>query len=128
MVLGDDDTQSSTPAEAAASQEPRRLTVGLSWAALDEAPVAFANVFSIGVVPRQDGSPGEVVISVGYTAPPAVSGTPEDQIRQLEAIGTIAIRPVARIGLSVERLAELSRAITAILAAIPSAATMEHPR
>ncbi len=84
----------------------RPRQVATHWdAATQGIPTLAANVFSLQIT--GSGEPEEVVMSVGYAAPPIFTGSPEEQQRQAEALEAVVITPVVRLSITPGRLREL---------------------
>lgn len=71
------------------------------WVGIDDTPIVFANQF-LGSVFE-----GEVVLTLGQATPPALLGTPEQQLEQARQLNFIPIRPIARVAMNLARLQEL---------------------
>jgi len=85
------------------------VEVPLSWIGLDELPILFANQF---IIQHQ---PNEFIFTVGQMAPPALLGPPEVVAEQAREITHIPVKPLARIGMTRHRLAELIAVLQANL-------------
>jgi hypothetical protein len=70
------------------------------WVGVDETPIVFANQF-LGTVFE-----GEVVLALGQATPPALLGTPEQQLEQARQLNFIPIKPMTRVAMNVARLRE----------------------
>lgn len=55
--------------------------------------------------------PAEIIIAMGVMTPPAVIGSPEEQLRQLQDLEFVPIRPLARFGMTPLRVRELIAAL-----------------
>jgi hypothetical protein len=90
--------------------EPFDASVTLSavWSNLDDVPVLPANAFLLQLgAPGPDGRPDPAIVTVGFLAPPALTGTPEEQAAMLAALGAVSIRAHAKYLLTRPRLQEL---------------------
>ena len=76
--------------------------VPLIWVGLDELPVQTATHFVV-----QISGPEELIFTIGHVAPPMLTGTPEQQIQQAESVAFVQGRPIARVGLTTNRIREL---------------------
>ena len=74
--------------------------IPVTWIGAEELPVLFANTFVGQVEVQQD----VFFLTIGQTLPPALIGTPEERIEQLEQIAYVPVKPVARLALTRERL------------------------
>jgi len=84
-----------------AAEESEGFQISGVWVGVDEAPIVFANQF-LGTVFE-----GEVVLTLGQATPPALLGTPEQQLEQARQLNFIPIRPMTRVAMNVARLREL---------------------
>jgi hypothetical protein len=83
--------------------EPEDLrAVPIVWVGADELPVITVNQFILQV------DQGEIFLMAGTLTPPVILGEKLDDIRrQVDSIGFVPIRAVARFGLTRRRLTEL---------------------
>jgi hypothetical protein len=81
------------------SNEYRRLPI--VRVGVEDVPVYFANNF---VVQHQQ---DEFFLTVGQFQPPILLGTAEERRKQLEELGYVPVKVVARLGLTRQRLVEL---------------------
>lgn len=80
------------------------------WVGTENLPVHFINQF-VGVV-----QPGEIHLTLGSLAPPAVIGaTEEDRRAQLEALQFVQVKPVLRMALTPQRLREFIQVLQTTL-------------
>lgn len=82
------------------NEEEGRL-VPVVWVGLDEVPIMLANQFVI------QGGDSELLLTIGQLAPPMLLGSDDERRQQAEAISYVPIRPLCRVSLTAERLAEL---------------------
>jgi hypothetical protein len=75
--------------------------IPLTWIGADELPLLWVNRF-VGQS-LQD----HLVLTIGQSVDPALIGTPQERMAQLEQIAYVPIRPVARLALSRARCEEL---------------------
>jgi hypothetical protein len=81
---------------------PQAYEIEASWVGAEDLPVQFANAFA-GVV-----GPNAAFLDIGSVVPPAINGaTQEEREAQMQAIGFLPIKPVARLALAREGLDEL---------------------
>lgn len=100
------------------------LQVATAWDdAIETMPTLAANVFSVQVTGA--GAPEEVVMSVGYAAPPVLAGTPEEQQRQAASLESVTIRPVVRLSMTPGRLRELLTVLQGVADGLQNAAPRE---
>jgi hypothetical protein len=85
------------------------IAVRPKWPTDDELPTHFANQFGVLHDPASD----EFFLSFGTVVPPALYGDETDlqTVSELQKTGTIPVRPVARIGMSPQRLLELIKTL-----------------
>lgn len=76
--------------------------IPLAWVGAEELPIFFVNQF-LG----QSNPPGEFFVTFGQMTLPAILGTPEEQVEQVQQIAYVPVKPVARMGFTRERLEEL---------------------
>jgi hypothetical protein len=82
-------------------EEPGRIDIPIIWVGVEDTEILFANQF-LGQWNQQ-----EVVLTFGQLTPPVLLGTPEQRAQQVERLGYIPVKTVARFGLTRERLEEL---------------------
>lgn len=75
--------------------------IPLTWIGAEELPLLWVNRF-VGQS-LQD----HMVLTIGQSVDPALIGTPQERIAQLEQIAYVPIRPVARLAFSRARCEEL---------------------
>jgi hypothetical protein len=83
------------------STDPSEKAVRLRWDQVAERDLTPANQFLI----QSDGH--DFYLTVGYAAPPAVIGTPEEQAAELGRLDAIQVSIVARLVVSRSRLRQL---------------------
>ncbi len=83
--------------------ETQGKSVRLLWVDLETEQIAFANQLLV----QHHGS--EFILSFGQFAPPALVGTEDEKRQLLESIEFIPVLPVARIGLTAQRMTEFVR-------------------
>jgi hypothetical protein len=77
------------------------------WQGTEAVPTVVANQLLVQVEFAGD-EPDAVLLTVGHASPPVITGSPEEQSRQIQGIEEIAIRPIIRISLTKRRLREWS--------------------
>jgi hypothetical protein len=88
-------------------QPPAPIQVELQgrWAGVEEIPVVLANQMLAQTFQ------GGALVTFGQATPPALLGTPDEQAAQARALGTIAIRPLARFLVPTGPLLEMAQAL-----------------
>ncbi|MEJ7655628.1 MAG: hypothetical protein WKF33_01180 [Thermoleophilaceae bacterium] len=88
-----------TASEPPPEEEGRQVPV--VWVGVEDLPVHLVNQL-LAVV-----QPNEIFLSFGTIVPPAIMGeTLEERRAQAEAIPFVQVKPIARFGLTPERLTE----------------------
>jgi len=82
-------------------EEHYEREIPLTWIGTEELPLLWVNRF-VG-----QGLEDHFVLTIGQSVDPALIGTPEQRIAQLEQIAYVPIRPVARLAFSRARCEEL---------------------
>jgi hypothetical protein len=105
---------------------PYRLSVEIRtpWPTKVTAPVLSANRFALQVSPP--GEPTEILLTVGHLSQPLLSGSPEEQRVQAEALTTLEIAVLGRYSVQREKLRELYEVLGKVLEALP--ATGQSPK
>lgn len=89
----------TTPEPSPEELEARQIPI--VWVGVDDLPVPLVNQL-IGLV-----QPNEVFLTFGTLVPPAIMAeTLEERRAQAEAIPFVQVKPVARLGLTPDRLRE----------------------
>jgi hypothetical protein len=91
-----------------AEESQEWLNIPVVWEELDNIPIFLANN-ALGQVDHQD----EIILSFGQLTPPAIYGDLERQREDVQRIERLAVKPVARIGLTRAGLDDLIRILTA---------------
>jgi hypothetical protein len=81
--------------------QPERIEIPIVWVGVEDARILFANQF-LGQVEQQ-----EIVLTFGQVTPPVLLGPPERLAQQVERLGFIPVKTVARFGMTRARLEEL---------------------
>jgi hypothetical protein len=97
------------------------VTLPVSWDAFAELTPVAANAFIFQFVPGANGRPHEVVLNVGFLAPPPAMGSAEEQVAQVKRLGGAAVKPLVRLTFSKERAEELRQITDQILQLIEAA-------
>ena len=78
------------------------VSVPLVWVGAEDLPVHFVNQF-LGLV-----QPNEIFLMLGSLVPPPIIGeTLEERKGQAESVPFVAVKPIARVGMTPDRLKEL---------------------
>lgn len=93
-----------------APQQP--VQVPLVWINLDETPIELASIFQVQVQ-----GPDEIIFNVGQTAPPMLTGTPQEMAVQAAAVPFVPCRTLARFSLTTDRIRQLQTIFTNMLTA-----------
>lgn len=80
------------------------MDIPVVWEGLENVPVVLVNN-ALGQVGQQD----EIIVSFGQLTPPVLYGDLEQQRDQARQIERLAVRPVARLGLTRASLDDLIR-------------------
>ena len=83
------------------------MDIPVVWEGLENIPIALVNN-ALGQVGQQD----EIIVSFGQLTPPVLYGDLEQQREQAQQIERLAVRPVARLGLTRAGLDDLIRILT----------------
>lgn len=82
------------------NEVPADVSLQAAWVGLDEVPVETANQVISQF--HQD----VFIVSFGMLSPPVLLGSPQQKLKQARDLEIVTIRPVARIGLTRDRLEE----------------------
>ena len=82
-------------------EEHYEREIPYTWIGTEELPLLWVNRF-VGQSLRD-----HLVLSIGQSVDPALIGTPEDRMAQLEQVAYIPVRPVARLAFSRSSLQDL---------------------
>lgn len=89
---------------------PATVRAQLTWGDLDSLPVLAANQFIVQLSATEaPNTPSDIVLTVGYLAPPLLIGTLEEQQQAAAAVDHLTVRPVARFSVPTAKAAELAR-------------------
>jgi hypothetical protein len=89
----------------------------LVWEDADRLPVLAANQFLVQLsVIEPEITAADVVLTVGYLAPPVFLGTPEEQQEAAASVDHLTVRPAARFSIPIAKAGELARVIQELLA------------
>jgi hypothetical protein len=90
-----------------ADEEQDRVEIPLAWIGVEDVPVLATNQALV-----QFTAENEFVLTFGQLAPPILLGSEEERREQLKMITFAAVKPVARLGLTRQRVEELIRVLT----------------
>lgn len=82
-------------------EEHYEREIPLTWIGTEELPLLWVNRF-VGQSVED-----HLVLTIGQSVDPALIGTPEEKIAQLDQIAYVPVRPVARLAFSRARCEEL---------------------
>lgn len=85
--------------------------IPLTWIGAEELPVLFINKFVGQVEPEEH----VFYLTIGQALPPALIGTPEERLEQLEEIAYVPVKPIARLSFTRKKYEELAQTIQANL-------------
>lgn len=77
--------------------------IPLTWIGAEDLPVLFVNKFVGQVEPEEHA----FYLTLGQALPPALIGTPDERLEQLERIAYVPIKPIARLAFTKSKLEEL---------------------
>jgi hypothetical protein len=93
--------------------EPRGISVPITWLGPEDVPILYANAFVSQFDPQNFDS---LILTVGQMTPPAIMGaTPEEREEQARNVAFVAVKPVVRLGLTIARARELMATLGANL-------------
>lgn len=81
--------------------EEHQFEIPLLWVGVEDTPAITSNRF------LSQFEADQFFVSFGQVAPPVVIGTPEEQLQQIERLGYVPIKTVARVALTPQRMREL---------------------
>ena len=87
------------------SQKEDAIALPIVYIGAEDEPILFANNF---VIQHQE---NEFILTVGQLQMPILLGTPEERKEQAKKLTHVAIRVVARFGLTRQRLVALIKAL-----------------
>ena len=91
--------------------ELERFEVPVVWVGAEETPIHFVNAFT-----SQFDNMHGFIVTLGQLTPPLLMGsTPEELREQVENVNYVHVKPVARLGLTRDRLAEFVATLSANL-------------
>jgi hypothetical protein len=80
--------------------EGQNFQVSVIWPDVSELSVYRANQFIVQVTTGPDGNVDDVVLTIGYVAPPVILGTPEEQRASAMALGAVDVKALTRVSIS----------------------------
>lgn len=88
------------------------VPIPLVWINLDETPIELASIFQVQVQ-----GPEEIILNVGQTAPPMLTGSPQEMAVQAAAVPFVPCRTLARFSVTTDRIRQLQTIFTNMLEA-----------
>jgi hypothetical protein len=89
------------------AEETQQVEIRVLWDGIEAVPIMLANQ-ALGQIGQQ----GEVILTFGQIAPPALTGDPDQQRQQAKEIRSLAIKPVARLAVTRAGLDDLIRILS----------------
>lgn len=87
--------------------EEASVELKVVWSGVESLEARAANQFLMQQVRSSRGVVDEIVLIAGHLAPPVTLGPIEEQRAEVEALGSVVVKPVARLSMTVERAREL---------------------
>jgi hypothetical protein len=89
------------------AEDPDQVSLPLAWIGVEDVPVLASNQMLI-----QFSAKDEFLLTFGHVGPPIVLGTQEQQREQLKTLTYAPVKPVARLGLTRQRVEEVIKVLT----------------
>src|SRR6266508_1594361 len=89
------------------AEDQDRIEVPLTWIGVEDIPALAANQMLV-----QFTAENEFTLTFGQVAPPILLGDEEQRRQQLRMVTFAAVKPVARLGLTRQRIEELIKVLT----------------
>lgn len=83
------------------------MQVQVAWVGLEESTPAATNMF----ISQVDSRGESVILTFGFTSPPILSGTPQQNAQTLRELPFVQARPVARVTVTRSLLKEVVAAL-----------------
>lgn len=83
------------------------VEVALVWPGADDLNAQVVNQFLAQMVTLRDGRPNEFILIAGHATHPVTLGSVEEQKAMARALGAVAVKPVVKMAMTLERAAEL---------------------
>lgn len=77
--------------------------IPLVWIGAEDLPVLFVNQ----IVGQVEAEEHVFYLTVGQALPPALIGTQDERLRQLQGISYVSVKPIARLAFTRKKLEEL---------------------
>jgi len=106
-----------------AEGDPQRIDVPISWVGYDDLPIAYVNQFLVQAQPENC-----FVMGIGQSTPPALIGGPEQIAEQAAQIEFVAVRPLAKVALTEDKMKELIAVLQVSLDKAAQLRTLIDPR
>lgn len=89
------------------NEDEASIEVPLVWPGADELVPQATNQFLAQLVTLRDGTPNELILIAGHVAQPVTLGSPQEQAAMTRALGAVAVKPVVKLSMTIERAREL---------------------
>ena len=86
------------------------IQLPLVWVGLEEQPI---QMLSNVIVQIQ--APEEIIMSLGQTIPPVLTGTPEEQAQTAQRIPFVPVKALVSVSLTTNRVKEMLKILTEVL-------------
>lgn len=90
----------------AEDKDLQQVAARLQWPAALPSPLSV-NQFALNLINDSQGSPDELVLTLGHAAPPIILGTDDANAEQLLTDRSLTITPVGRFSLTLARAKDL---------------------
>jgi hypothetical protein len=101
---------------------PALVRAKIIWEGVDRLPVMAANQFLVQLSASEpQNMVSDVVLTVGYLAPPLLLGTEEEQREAAAQLDHVSVQPVARFSIPLGKAAELAQVLQGFLERVEAA-------
>jgi hypothetical protein len=97
--------------------EPPKIQFSVIWPDVEDLTVYACNQFLVQISAGSDGRPEDLILTLGFIAPPVILGTPEEQQASAMALQAVSVKGVSRVSMSRGNAEQLMNLIGAQLAA-----------